>query len=49
MASAFENETNLPVQNFFNSPNQEQYVPLSVILENAIQRTYHQLIIMIDM
>lgn len=29
--------------------SQEKYVPLSMILDNAIQRTYHQLMLMIDM
>ena len=32
-----------------NANIQERYVPLSFILENAIQRTYHQLTLMIDM
>ena len=29
--------------------HQEGYIPLSVILDTAIQRTYRQLMIMIDM
>ena len=28
---------------------QERYIPLSMILDSAIQRTYRQLMIMIDM
>ncbi len=36
------------VPNYFGQ-NQERYEPLSLILDSAIQRTYHQLMIMIDM
>jgi|APCry1669190646_1035306.scaffolds.fasta_scaffold270440_1 hypothetical protein len=32
-----------------NHFNQERYIPLSFILEGAIQRTYHDLDLMINM
>ena len=36
-------------QNFVNAQFQERFIPLSHILDGAIQRTYHQLMIMTDM
>ena len=33
----------------YTSQNQERYVPLSMILDNAIQKTYHQLTLMIEL
>ena len=47
MTTCINNENmamNMP--NYFN---QERYIPLSQILDSAIQRTYHQLMIMIDL
>jgi hypothetical protein len=41
--------TDAGMQMQFYNQNQEHYVPLSIILDSAIQRTYHQLMIMIDM
>jgi hypothetical protein len=43
------NETNLSVTGSNYVSQQEGYVPLSIILDTAIQRTYRQLMIMIDM
>lgn len=55
MASSIEaaglNESaanNMQMQNFYGQ-NQEVYYSLSHILDAAIQRTYHQLMIMVDM
>ncbi len=41
-------DASMQMQNYLNQ-NQERYVPLSMILDNAIQKTYHQLMLMIDM
>ena len=38
---------NLPPPN--NMSNPERYLPLSMVLEHAIQKAYHDLTIMIDM
>jgi hypothetical protein len=38
-----------PQQMMISSSNQERYLPLSFILENAIQRTYHELMLMAEM
>lgn len=40
---------NMQVQNVYGPKDQEEYVPLSFILETAIQRTHHDLFIMADM
>ena len=39
----------LPPPHMAAGNSQERYVPLSMILDSAIQRTYHQLMLMIDM
>lgn len=40
---------NQSMMNPMMNPGQEQFIPLSILLESAIQRTYHQLMIMTDM
>jgi hypothetical protein len=48
MNSMVDND-NGTVVNYNNNINfNERYIPLSVILDNAIQRTYHELHIMIE-
>jgi hypothetical protein len=48
MATTAAADSSMQMQNYSNQ-NQERYVPLSMILDNAIQKTYHQLMLMIDM
>ena len=38
---------NVPAPNIMSNP--ERYLPLSMVLEHAIQKAYHDLTIMIDM
>lgn len=45
--TSFENDPNAIANPFFN-PNQEHYESLATILQTAIQRTYHQLMIMME-
>ncbi len=46
---SISNIENLGVQQNFNPQFQEKFIPLAYILDGAIQRTYHQLMIMTDM
>jgi hypothetical protein len=46
---AYNDAANMSLAPNFFGQNQERYEPLSLILDSAIQRTYHQLMIMIDM
>ena len=45
--TSFESEAGAVANPFFN-PNQEHYESLASILQTAIQRTYHQLVIMME-
>ncbi|RMZ95698.1 mediator of RNA polymerase II transcription subunit 14-like [Brachionus plicatilis] len=45
--TSFETDAGAVASPFFN-PNQEQYESLASILQTAIQRTYHQLMIMME-
>jgi hypothetical protein len=47
MSNRNEANSGVATSNYVNQP--EGYIPLSVILDTAIQRTYRQLMIMIDM